>query len=105
MQARPEVKQILTSQKILKWTSIGKNPSAYPNCSPRGNLADSAFRVSTEASTKKARFRDDRGELLYRQGNKTAAASVRQIDRGERSTLRLEMALPRSHGFPWAVGC
>jgi hypothetical protein len=34
MHGRPEVKQILISQKLLKWASIGKNPSAYPNCSP-----------------------------------------------------------------------
>ena len=34
MHARPEVKRILISQKLLKWASIGKNPSAYPNCSP-----------------------------------------------------------------------
>jgi len=27
MHARPEVKQILISQKLLKWASIGKNPS------------------------------------------------------------------------------
>ena len=33
MHARPEVKQILISQKLLKHASIGKNPSAYPNCS------------------------------------------------------------------------
>jgi hypothetical protein len=34
MHARPEVKRILVSQKLLKWASIGKNPRAYPNCSP-----------------------------------------------------------------------
>lgn len=33
MHARPEVKQILISQKLLKYASIGKNPSAYPNYS------------------------------------------------------------------------
>jgi hypothetical protein len=31
MRARPEVKEILIRQKLLKWASIGKNPSAYPN--------------------------------------------------------------------------
>ena len=33
MHGRPQVKQILITQKLLKWASIGKNPSAYPNCS------------------------------------------------------------------------
>jgi hypothetical protein len=31
MRARPEVKQVLISQKLLKYASIGRNPSAYPN--------------------------------------------------------------------------
>jgi hypothetical protein len=33
MHARPELKQILIGQKLLKWASIGRNLSAYPNCS------------------------------------------------------------------------
>ena len=34
MHARPEVKQILISQKLRRWASIGRCPAAYPNCSP-----------------------------------------------------------------------
>lgn len=34
MHARPEVKQILISQKLRKWSMIGQHPHAYPNCSP-----------------------------------------------------------------------
>jgi hypothetical protein len=33
MHARPEVKQILISQKLRRWASIGRCPGAYPNCS------------------------------------------------------------------------
>ena len=34
MHARPEVKQILISHKLRRWASIGRCPTAYPNCSP-----------------------------------------------------------------------
>jgi hypothetical protein len=33
MRARPEVKEILISHKLRRWASIGRCPSAYPNCS------------------------------------------------------------------------
>jgi hypothetical protein len=34
MRARPEVKEILISHKLRRWASIGRCPTAYPNCSP-----------------------------------------------------------------------
>ena len=34
MNARPEVKKILIAQKLWRWALIGRNPTAFPNCSP-----------------------------------------------------------------------
>ena len=34
MHARPEVRQILISHKLQRWSLIGQHPHAYPNCSP-----------------------------------------------------------------------
>lgn len=34
MHARPEVREILISHKLLRWAMIGRRPTAYPNCSP-----------------------------------------------------------------------
>jgi hypothetical protein len=34
MRARPEVRQILVSHKMRKWSLRAKYPSAYPSCSP-----------------------------------------------------------------------
>jgi hypothetical protein len=33
MNARPEVQQILIAQKLWHWALIGRNPTAFPNCS------------------------------------------------------------------------
>jgi hypothetical protein len=34
MRARPEVKQILISQKLRKWSMIAQHPFVDPTCSP-----------------------------------------------------------------------
>jgi hypothetical protein len=34
MRARPEVREILISHKLQRWSLIAQHPHAYPNCSP-----------------------------------------------------------------------
>lgn len=34
MRANPQLREHLLATKMKKWASIGRCPSAYPNCSP-----------------------------------------------------------------------
>jgi hypothetical protein len=34
MNARPEIRQLLLAKAMQRWALIGRNPTAFPNCSP-----------------------------------------------------------------------